>query len=109
MEHCMSPTEPNSTTEIPKVKLTDVRCGCATCGQVFNSVGMFDKHRIGKYMPLSRRCLSPVEMRAKGWSRNEGGFWIRKARRELPPGMAAEVCTRRVGAEISPDPVSMAA
>ena len=53
-------------------------CLCDTCGEYFNSVTAFDNHRIG-WPPAVRRCLTPDEMRAKGWSLNTRGLWITKA------------------------------
>ena len=52
-------------------------CYCNACGEYFNSTGAFDKHRIGKFMPLERRCRLPEEMRAAGMSQTENGFWVR--------------------------------
>jgi hypothetical protein len=50
------------------------RCRCSGCGEYFNSTYMFDKHRFGKYP--DRRCMTAEEMSAKGYSKNEAGFWI---------------------------------
>lgn len=50
------------------------RCQCAGCGQYFNRVSTFDKHRKGDYS--ARRCLSSDEMAALGWRLNDAGFWI---------------------------------
>lgn len=54
------------------------RCQCAGCGQYFNRVSTFDKHRKGEYG--ARRCLSPAEMQALGWRCNDAGFWITASR-----------------------------
>ena len=62
-------------------RLTGSRCLCRACGERFNSVGMFDRHRAGSY-PL-RRCLSVAELVERGFSRNAGGFWIRAGRWHL--------------------------
>lgn len=56
-------------------KLTGMRCRCAACSENFNSVSVFDRHRVGS--PANRRCLSMSEMFARGWSVNGAGFWIR--------------------------------
>ena len=56
------------------------RCLCRGCGEYFNSTGMFDRHRVGKYRPGERRCLTPDEMRVKGHLQNDAGFWIRSKR-----------------------------
>jgi hypothetical protein len=57
-------------------------CLCRACSEYFNSTGMFDRHRVGRYSPMERRCLSPLEMRAKGYLQNDSGFWIRSKRPE---------------------------
>jgi hypothetical protein len=59
--------------------LTGSRCRCRECGDVFNSVTAFDRHRVGKY-PNQRRCMSAAERRAEGMSRNDAGFWIVRRR-----------------------------
>jgi hypothetical protein len=48
---------------------------CGGCNEYFNSIGAFDKHRVGGF-DGSRRCLNPEEMIAKGMSKNDDGFWI---------------------------------
>jgi hypothetical protein len=53
---------------------------CAACREYFNSTHAFDKHRVGRYTPMERRCLNPDEMRAKGMSLSSAGFWISKPR-----------------------------
>ena len=55
--------------------LGEKRCQCPACGQFFNRVSTFDKHRVGAY-DGNRRCLSPDEMSGKGWALNSAGFWI---------------------------------
>jgi len=65
------------------MKLTGDRCLCKTCGEHFNSTRAFDKHRTETYAQLSRRCLSPDEMRALGVSQNAAGFWITQKHRIL--------------------------
>lgn len=57
------------------MKLTGQRCQCAGCGEHFNRVSTFDKHRTGAF-DGSRRCRTEDEMLAKGWLRNAAGFWI---------------------------------
>lgn len=53
---------------------------CSGCGEIFNSNGAFDAHRVGGH-PLSkhgriRRCLTPDEMLTAGWQKNARGRWI---------------------------------
>lgn len=57
--------------------LTGDKCQCPTRDQLFNSTYAFDKHRVGTWG--SRRCLTDIEMRAKGMAVNRGGFWISQA------------------------------
>jgi hypothetical protein len=38
-------------------------------------VSSFDKHRVGRYEPLERRCLNIDEMLARGMTKNEKGWW----------------------------------
>jgi len=61
-------------------RLTGNRCRCTACGEPFNSVSTFDRHRIGGWQGrgADRRCLSSSEMRARGWDRNAHGFWIER-------------------------------
>jgi hypothetical protein len=77
--------------------LTGNRCQCPTCGEVFNSLSVFDRHRVGSFegpaSACARRCLSVVEMAARGWSRNGAGYWIER-RRE---GSTVRVQGPRVG------------
>jgi hypothetical protein len=61
---------------------------CAACREYFNSTYAFDKHRVGRYTPMERRCLSPDEMRAKGMVVNSTGFWVSHAQADSSaPGM----------------------
>ena len=67
-------------------RLTGSICQCAVCGEVFNSVSVFDLHRIGSCQGQlsARRCLAIHEMAARGWSKNARGFWVRRKRSHLP-------------------------
>lgn len=56
---------------------------CGECKEPFQSQGLFDAHRVGRFEPPTkppkqdpgpRRCLTPDEMRAKGW-RHDGRTW----------------------------------
>lgn len=51
-------------------------CLCGECGEYFNSVSAFDKHRTGNYSDGTRRCLTQAELTAKGWAHNARGLWI---------------------------------
>jgi hypothetical protein len=62
-------------------RLTGNRCLCQPCGQYFNSLKGFDRHRVGAY-PNSRRCLTPPEMIRRGMTANRDGFWITETRRQ---------------------------
>jgi hypothetical protein len=61
------------------MKLTGSRNQCGACHQYFNSNSAFSQHRIGKHGE-DRRCLTPEEILAKGWTKNSAGFWIMEAR-----------------------------
>lgn len=58
------------------LKLTGSRCLCRACGEHFNSVGLFDRHRV------RGECLTVEQMTARGWSLNPAGFWIARPRPE---------------------------
>jgi hypothetical protein len=46
------------------------------CHENFNSLTAFDRHRVGKFDPDERRCLTTAEMLAKGWTPSgEFGAW----------------------------------
>jgi hypothetical protein len=66
--------------------LTGDRCVCAACGLKFASTYAHDRHRVGTFKPLNRHCLSVAELRTKGWSPNDLGFW----RKPAPAGAFAE-------------------
>jgi len=51
---------------------------CPTCFEVFNSTSGFDMHRIGKFMPNTRRCMTEPEMLAAGMALNAKNRWITK-------------------------------
>jgi len=63
-------------------RLTGSRCRCSTCGEVFNSVSTFDRHRVGAWQERGalRRCLTVYEMVIRGWSVTARGFWIERQR-----------------------------
>lgn len=67
------------------MKLVGNRCQCRACGEYFNSVSSFDRHRAGDWQNRgsNRRCRAPDELIAKGWSKNTAGYWIEKARARL--------------------------
>ena len=52
---------------------------CAACHETFTGTSAGDKHRTGEHHlsvgPYRRRCLTPVEMAAKGMTRNSRGHW----------------------------------
>jgi hypothetical protein len=62
---------------------------CGACGEDFNSLKLFDWHRVGVHAYTisealrmhppredGRRCLDTDEMRERGWCRNQRGRWI---------------------------------
>lgn len=60
-------------------RLTSSRCLCRGCGEYFNSVRAFDRHRVWA-SPTCRRCLSVYEMQRKGMCVNGDQFWITEPR-----------------------------
>lgn len=66
--------------------LTGNKCQCTACGEFFNRVSTFDRHRVG-VIGVDRRCLTSDEMTAKGWRLNGRGFWLTEAR-ALPAAWA---------------------
>jgi hypothetical protein len=55
--------------------LTGDRTQCGECGELFASVYLFDRHRIGEFGTASRRCMSVDEMKVAGMTLNSRGFW----------------------------------
>lgn len=53
-------------------------CRCAECGEYFTSETPYDMHRVGA--GHARRCLTQEEMRVRGMSRNQRGYWRSRAR-----------------------------
>jgi hypothetical protein len=58
---------------------TGGRSQCPACQLLFTSTHSFDKHRVGTFKPLMRRCLSASELTARGWSPDPRGFWRKPA------------------------------
>jgi hypothetical protein len=78
---------------------------CAACREYFNSTYAFDKHRVGRYTPMERRCLNPSEMRAKGMVISSPGFWISKPRSEAAPSSQEAAPSGGHGNALSTSPV----
>jgi|GEM_PF-1557872 len=55
--------------------VSNSRCQCSGCGEFFNSLSPFDKHRIGRH-GVDRRCLSEPEMLEAGMDKNTAGYWV---------------------------------
>jgi hypothetical protein len=66
-------------------RLAGSRCRCTACGELFNSVSVFDRHRVGNWenRGANRRCLTIPQMLAKGWRLNVRGFWIERSRLDV--------------------------
>ena len=64
----------------PKIKIKEYSevNQCPTCGEVFESIYAFDKHRIGEF-GKNRRCRTIVEMIDKGMIKNRFDRWVSKA------------------------------
>jgi hypothetical protein len=62
------------------------RSQCACCKQVFAGTRAFDAHRVGPYSrkQQKRRCLSVREMRLRGMTQNEQGWWMLQGRSSIP-------------------------
>ena len=63
------------------MNITGSRCQCTACGEHFNRVSTFDRHRIGNYAAPgewsgNRGCMTVEEMTAKGWRTNATGWWV---------------------------------
>lgn len=81
-------------------RLTGNRCQCTACGEYFNGVQPFDKHRAGHYAKPgewqgNRRCLTVAEMEAHGFIRNAAGFWCDRASAEHAMRPRAPVLSAR--------------
>jgi hypothetical protein len=68
---------------MPELGLGTNSCECTDCGEFFNSVYGFDKHRVFAVPDVedwdTRTCLTPAQLRARGWLKNARGFWITEA------------------------------
>ena len=60
---------------MPNLRHGSNLCQCGACGEYFNSVGVFDKHRIGPHTG-SRSCKTISDMVGAGWSKSSTGFWM---------------------------------
>lgn len=62
---------------------------CRSCGIDFNSIDLFEQHRVGVHAytfsegiamePMredGRRCLSVDEMHERGWEQDAKGYWF---------------------------------
>lgn len=67
-------------------RLTGSRCRCQACGELFNSVSVFTRHRVGRWEKRGalRRCLTIPQMQVRGWHVNARGFWIERQRLDQP-------------------------
>lgn len=74
----------------PRPRLSGNRCRCTACGEYFNSVSAFDRHRLGSYQNRGgqRRCRTWRELRSLGWAVSAAGFWIERPRIDNPPPRA---------------------
>jgi len=59
---------------------------CCACHEYFAKNKTFASHRIGKFgwnkVKNTRRCLTPDEMKAKGYTKNEDDYWITPATKD---------------------------
>ena len=84
-------------------KLSGNRCQCTACGEYFNGVQPFDRHRV--WHGVNRRCLTVAAMDAAGFIRNVSGFWCERASAEhaLRPRAAVFSARRAASATQRPD------
>jgi len=61
------------------------RSQCACCKQVFAGTRAFDAHRVGPSTrkQRKRRCLTCKEMRLRGMTQNEQGWWMLTSRTRI--------------------------
>lgn len=86
------------------MRLTGSRCRCTACGDCFNSVSVFDRHRVStRFGEPSRRCLAAAEMAARGWSRNAAGFWIAETRSERATRSVASHVKAAIPSKVVPE------
>jgi hypothetical protein len=81
-------------------RLSSVRGLRRNCGEYFNSIRAFDRHRVSVY-PSNRRCLSGEEMLDHGMSVNKSGFWITKPH----PKHRVEAAPIRISAALRATPL----
>ncbi len=72
----------SQNTRDPKLPFGSDKCKCSRCGEYFNSTHAFSKHRVSGFQPVTRTCLTPAEMRGKGWSINRTGHWVTATREQ---------------------------
>lgn len=79
---------PSDKASEPRLTRGTDKCQCPTCLLFFKSTAGFDAHRVGRYQPNERRCLTTSEMRARGMALDSSGFWVTKRRPVGPSGTA---------------------
>lgn len=69
------------------------RSECGSCKQIFAGTRAFDAHRVGPYTrkQQKRRCLSRREMRLRGMTQNEQGWWMLISRTQIAKGEIEDV------------------
>lgn len=58
-----------------ELKVGHKRCKCPSCGEFFNSIAAFDKHRAGTHVE-GKTCLDAEGMKAIGMDTNNDGYWV---------------------------------
>lgn len=95
-------------------RLTGNRCQFTACGEYFNGVQPFDRHRVGDFakggQPSTRRCLSVAELDAAESIRNAAGFWCERtdAEHAIRPRAPAFPAPRAASAMQHPCPTPSA-
>lgn len=77
--------------------LTGSRVQCPACGELFASVAVFDRHRVGEFAGSdgvnTRRCLTVPELMTQEWPKTDRGFWLRPAPRHVQAGVEGPSAT----------------
>jgi len=64
-----------------------MKCHCYACGKDFGGLEGFDRHRVGRFVPIKaptqRRCLAGAELIKSGFI-DRGGTWVRPTKRSHP-------------------------
>ncbi len=78
---CLTQGGKSTISKLP-LRIASQQCQCDRCKEYFNSISAFDRHqRLLRSGDV--RCLSPLEMTAKGMQKNRAGYWITRPRKGM--------------------------